>query len=169
MSGKNKLITAILILASLLSIAILGRGILRQQQFDGSSQEFAISAALSILSSDTEVDESNEDSDTAQPGSNPEFLRDYAHPSLLNQETLLSDYINSLYFATRYLGELEVVESISGGSDVSILATDANPSAAYELEARYSGGAATIRIELLRHEDNWLISEFLVGSEQLSD
>lgn len=169
MSGKYKLITAILILASLLAIATLGRGILRQQQFDGSSQAFAISAALSILSSVTEVDESNEDPEAAQPGSNPEFLRDYAHPSLLNQESLLRDYINSLYFATRYLGELEVVESIIGSSDISILAIDANSSAAYELEARYSEGTATIRIELLRHEDNWLINEFLVESEQLSD
>ena len=63
------------------------------------------------------------------------------------------------------LGELEVIENISGASETPLLVfSDVLPRAAYVLEAVFANGSSTVEIQLIFDQDRWSVIDFSVKS-----
>lgn len=172
MITKNKLITATILLVLIIAIAILGSGIIRQSRLDESSREFAIRVIPAILSGNPRNEAQGDLEDAPQLEDTPtaaETFATFAHLSLLELRPMhvLDRY---LYTVTQNLGPLEVVESISGGSEVPLLVFDSQiPSAAYVVDVVFSGGTAQVEIDMLLDQGEWQLTDFSVESELLAD
>ena len=172
MITRNKLITALIMLLLLILIAILASGVLRKSRLDESSREFAIQAIPIILHAkplDVDLGDLEDAPELEEPPTAAETFANFAHPQLLELRSM-DDLGNYLFSVTQNLGPLEIVQSISGSSEVSLLDfNNQTPSASYELEATFSGGTAQIRVDMLMEQGEWLMTEFSVETDLLSD
>jgi len=151
MTKPNSVITVIVILLAIIAVAVLGTGVFRKMQLDSSSREFAAEVVPLVLTRGVEA------------------LETYGHPDYLQQQPRES-LIKYLYFVSLNQGELELVDSISGGSNVPLLIfSDQIPTASYALEVTFARGPATVEIELTYAGEAWQINAFEVVSEQMAD
>ena len=153
MTKRNSLLSVLLSLVLLMVITLLVLSVLRQQELNTTSQEKAIEFTQQILSRDPV---------TQAP--NVQALLDNAHPSFLQRRSTESSnaYIGMVF---RILGELEVIEKLSGASEAPLLLfSEVLPTAAYELETVFTNGSGTIEIRMVFDQDRWLIEGFTVES-----
>ena len=153
MTKRNNLLSVLLSLILLSAIILLVLNAMRQQELNTTSQELAIELTQRILSRDPE---------TQVP--NVQALLDNAHPSLLQRRSTASStaYIAMVF---KNLGELEVIENISGASETPLLVfSDVLPRAAYVLEAVFANGSSTVEIQLIFDQDRWSVIDFSVKS-----
>ena len=151
MIKRRSITIAVFFLTAIMAVLILGTGVWRKLQLDTSSQEFVLEITPRILTEGTVV------------------LQAHATSALLQDqpEQSIDKY---LYVVSRNLGELELIESISGSSEVPLLIFSDNvPTAYYEINVSFSGGPALVKIQLLYDMQEWLISAFEVESSQLAD
>lgn len=151
MTKRSSVIFTCVILIAVATVILLGAAVLRKQQLDASSQEFAVEVIPQILASGAGV------------------LEAHAHPTLLQRQTneSRSKYLNTVKLN---LGELQQLNSISGGSNVSLVMLNNDiPTAAYELDVVFTRGPAKISIELRNEDMHWQIDAFEVVSNQLAD
>ncbi|MEX0964250.1 MAG: hypothetical protein WDZ52_09460 [Pseudohongiellaceae bacterium] len=154
MSKRKNLTAAFLIVLLLGTIAVLAVSVLRQQELNTSSRALAIDITQQILSRDPQ---------TQAP--NAGALMDNAHPALLQRRFAsgADGYIGMIF---RTLGDLQVIENITGSSRVPLfMFSDEIPSADYSLDTVFSNGPSKVEIKMLYEQDRWLIDDFTVASE----
>lgn len=157
MTKRNSTIIALLSIVLVAVIVLLALSVLRQQQLSESSQAMAIKYTQQILSLDA---------DTQVP--NVEALLDNAHSSLLAQRSRISSE-QYLLRILRNMGQLQVVENISGNSQTPLfLFSSQAPSADYALDAVFTNGRSRVVVRMLFEDDVWLIEEFTVQSELMT-
>ncbi|PCI77337.1 MAG: hypothetical protein COB20_08280 [SAR86 cluster bacterium] len=171
MIKRKTLVTAALTLALLIAIAVLGLGVFSRTTLDSSSREFAVFVTPLILSANPDAAGITEDENAAAIERIEGTLawETYAHPSLLRQQSA-ADRSKYLLMVTRNLGALEVLESISGGSDASFSPLNDGPARAnYNLQVKFRRAAAEVQISMLYEQDQWQITAFQVISDETSD
>lgn len=151
MLKPSSLLYSAAILIAVAAVLILGTGVVRKLRLDDSSQEFALDITPRILTEGAEVQLTH---------SHSTFLQEQA-------DAAVSKY---LYVVTRVLGELTLLESVTGGANVPLLIfSDMAPTANYEIDVLFSGGPAKVNIELIYEMEKWLILGFEVESDMISD
>jgi len=171
MTGK-KILLIVLVLLLVISVSVVGTSIIRQTQFESSSQEFAVFITPLILSANPSAPQIS-DEETATETEKVEAERaweTYAHASLLQQQSN-ADRLKYLRIVAGNLGALEVIESIRGGSEVPIASFlgESQPTANYNLQVRFTRGAADVQISMLYEQDQWQITAFQVMSDRTVD
>ena len=153
MTKRNSLISVFLSIILLSAIVLLTLSVLRRQELNTTSQEMAIDFTQQILSLDPE---------TQVP--NVQALLDNAYSTLLQRRSTESStaYIAMVF---RTLGELELIESISGASKAPLLLiSDELPTAYYQLNTVFANGSSTVEIRMVFDQDRWFIEDFTVES-----
>lgn len=151
MTNRLRLYTNSAILILLALVLILGLGILRKIQLEKSGQEFAIAVTQSILAG------------------NSSALIDNSVRSPL-QKQRAEDLTQYIEFAARTLGAVELIENITGRSDVPLLVFSPQaPVASYLINVQFTEESAQVEIMLLHQEGNWFISEFRIQASKLMD
>ena len=161
-------------MALIVSAGFLASSIFRQTQFDTSSQDFAIFITPLILSANPNTPQTAEEDELVGIDA-PEVIEagvaweKYAHASLLQQQSN-QDRSKYLLVVSRNLGALEAIESISGGSEVPLpLIGDGPIRADYFLNVDFTGGDAEVEVSLIFERDEWLITNFEVVSNIITD
>jgi len=150
MTKRRYAITVLTLLAAAV-VTILGAGVIRKAQMDASSREFAVNITSMILTDGAEVLQSHANSELLQQLSNEN----------------LTKYIQ---FVSRQMGELQLIESLSGSSQVPLFIFSADiPTASYDLDVVFAFGPATVKLTLVYDMKEWLISAFVVEAPQLMD
>jgi hypothetical protein len=148
---SRSLITPVIGIVAVVLVVIV-TGLLRKSRLDESSQALAISVTESIF-----VDEDFN------------VLVDSSHSSLLEQYTA-ENLILTMGSVTRILGPLEVINSISGSAESSLLPFASNPPrASYSIAMNFSGNSANAVIEMLYENDAWLLTMYRIDSQLLND
>ncbi len=174
MTRKNAILISLIIVTLLISAGFLAMSIWRQAQYDASSRDFAVYITPLILSANPIASQTAED-DEVQGIEAPEVIEaemaweKYAHSSLLQQQSN-QDRSKFLFVVTRYLGALEAIESLSGGSEVPLpLIGKTAIRADYSLDVGFSAGDAEVKLSLIYEGKDWLITNFEVISNILAD
>lgn len=171
---KRKFATASLLLILFVFAVLLGLGIYRQTTLDASSREFALFITPLILSANPDAPEIAEEDEAENQviikAIEAELAWElHAHPTLLKQQSQ-ADRTKYLFVVENRLGVLELIQSISGSSEVPFNPFNNKPLMAnYTLSVEFSDGTAEVELALLYEQGKWLISRFQVISNEMSD
>ncbi|NKB32353.1 MAG: hypothetical protein GKR91_04575 [Pseudomonadales bacterium] len=150
MSQKTFPLIQVVIGFLVLATAVVAWGLFQKSQLDRSSQELAIRVTQSIFF-DNDI----------------EPLVRNAHPALIEQYT--ADGLRAvLSNASEILGPLELIESISGTSNMSLVPFSATqPTANYVLSTSFDENQTPIYIAMVWEDEAWRFTEYRIDSPLL--
>ncbi|MDD9889135.1 MAG: hypothetical protein OXU66_08710 [Gammaproteobacteria bacterium] len=150
MSRKFSSYIPTLIVSLILVSGLVAGGILRKANLDNSSQELAIAVTEAIF-----VD------------GNTDPLLAHAHASLVAQYSE-ENLRKTLLSISEILGPLQLIESITGGANVSLIPfLGGAPTANYAIRTNFNEDIAPLIIEMLQEEGSWRFTAYRVDSPML--
>jgi len=145
-------LTVVVCLALIAVISIMVWTILRTNRLESAAQELAITVSEESFTADY-----------------PAALIDNLHPDYLAQisQRSLLRYLNNV---TQRLGPLDSLVSISGNLDIPLMAIGTRPTSAnYEVELSFRNTPASLQLEMLLTNNQWLISKFDIVADVLAN
>jgi len=148
---RSAISAGLALLLTATGIALFGLGVWRQAALTASSEEYAISVSVAI---------SNE---------GPDRLLQEASAEYRQQRSALATR-KSFDFVSSIIGQVELIESVSGGAMVPLYYfSEELPVADYAFVAKLQQGTADIEISLVYREERWQVTRYSVVSNLLSD
>lgn len=145
-------LTVVVCLALIAVISAMTWTILRTNRLESAAQELALTVSEESFTIDYPA--------TLIENLHPDYLAQIPPRSLLH-------YLNN---ATQRLGSLDSLISIRGSTDIPLLSIgDKATSANYEVELSFRNTPASLQLEMLLTNNQWLISKFDIVADVLAN